>query len=196
MSDTEHPAGDEPGEVDEVRIFPNDADREAVSRVVEAGVQLRQVRLIWSHTSLKRDPTEFPDDWVEDAYIAYEPSLVSFDKEEREIVAMFFGLAHYNELWAQGELEREPATGPDDEPDDVEVAARFILEYEFEREIEEGDVQHFCAFNATFNAWPYWREFVQSATSRMGVFPNLTIPVFRVQKLARQNTADEGAPQT
>jgi len=37
----------------------------------------------------------------------------------------------------------------------------------------------FSQTNAVFNAWPYWREFVQNMTARMNL-PPLTLPLFRV----------------
>ena len=33
--------------------------------------------------------------------------------------------------------------------------------------------------NPISNAWPYWREFVQSMSSRMG-FPALTVPLLEI----------------
>jgi hypothetical protein len=39
-------------------------------------------------------------------------------------------------------------------------------------------LEAFARFNGIFNAWPYWREYVQSATSQMGL-PRLILPVFR-----------------
>jgi len=38
--------------------------------------------------------------------------------------------------------------------------------------------KHFADKNAVFNAWPYWREFVQSMTTRMQL-PTLTLPTYR-----------------
>lgn len=39
----------------------------------------------------------------------------------------------------------------------------------------------FAEVNATFNAWPFLRELVQSVTARMGL-PPLTLPVYRVPR--------------
>jgi hypothetical protein len=39
----------------------------------------------------------------------------------------------------------------------------------------------FARLNGVFNAWPYFREFLQSATTRMGL-PQFVLPVFRVRK--------------
>jgi hypothetical protein len=40
-------------------------------------------------------------------------------------------------------------------------------------------VRAFAKTNGMLNVWPYWREFVQSVTSRAGL-PPLTLPLFRV----------------
>jgi preprotein translocase subunit SecB len=70
------------------------------------------------------------------------------------------------------------------EPDPVvNVDASFLLVYEL-IDLEGLTDEHFRQFanvNGLFNAWPYWREYVQSATIRMGL-PALTIPVFCLYK--------------
>jgi hypothetical protein len=45
--------------------------------------------------------------------------------------------------------------------------------------LTEGGIKRFANMNGIYNAWPYWREFVQSTVTRMGL-PALTIPVFRI----------------
>lgn len=42
--------------------------------------------------------------------------------------------------------------------------------------LEHDHLQAFGEMNGVYNTWPFWREFVQSATARMGL-PGLTIPV-------------------
>jgi len=39
---------------------------------------------------------------------------------------------------------------------------------------------YFYAINPISTAWPYWREFVQSMSSRMG-FPALTVPLLEIR---------------
>jgi hypothetical protein len=39
--------------------------------------------------------------------------------------------------------------------------------------------EHIMTVNPISNAWPYWREFVQSMSSRMG-FPALTVPLLEI----------------
>jgi len=40
-------------------------------------------------------------------------------------------------------------------------------------------VRHFAETNGLYNAWPYWREFVQNTAARMSL-PGLTVPVLRL----------------
>jgi preprotein translocase subunit SecB len=43
----------------------------------------------------------------------------------------------------------------------------------------EPQMNAFAKTNGMLNVWPYWREYVQSATLRAGL-PPLTLPLFRV----------------
>jgi hypothetical protein len=43
----------------------------------------------------------------------------------------------------------------------------------------ELQIKAFAKTNGMLNVWPYWREYVQSATLRAGL-PPLTLPLFRV----------------
>jgi preprotein translocase subunit SecB len=63
----------------------------------------------------------------------------------------------------------------------VRIEARFAVSYQLAT-LENLKKEHYDAFgdrNGVFTVWPYWREFVQSTTVRMGL-PPLTLPVFRV----------------
>ena len=65
------------------------------------------------------------------------------------------------------------------------VAGTFLLRYGLKAknvaktDIKQSDIVAFAKFNATVNAWPYWREFVQSMTSRMEI-PTVTVPLLPV----------------
>lgn len=70
----------------------------------------------------------------------------------------------------------------DDSPSElVALAASFSLIYWLEPHIsiDERCFQHFAEVNGPYNAWPYWRELVQSVTGRIGM-AGVTIPVFRI----------------
>ncbi|MFQ5424460.1 MAG: hypothetical protein ACE5F9_10825 [Phycisphaerae bacterium] len=75
-----------------------------------------------------------------------------------------------------------------DETDDDEllrIEAAFLLRYRVDSftGLNKANFDAFGELNGLFNVWPYWREFVQSTTVRMGL-PPLTLPVFRVPDVA------------
>ena len=71
-----------------------------------------------------------------------------------------------------------PLFGPDVELTCV-LDLRYALPDGFGSTPEER--QAFADLNGVFNAWPYFREFVQSATVRMGL-PAFVVPVLRLNR--------------
>lgn len=63
----------------------------------------------------------------------------------------------------------------------LKISAMFALVYKAKdlSNLSEKAFDSFGQANGVYNAWPYWREFVQNVTTRMGL-PPLTIPVFRI----------------
>ncbi len=51
--------------------------------------------------------------------------------------------------------------------------------------LNEDALTEFGQHNVPFNVWPYWREVVQSAASRMGL-PRIVLPPFRLGRSATQ----------
>jgi len=82
-------------------------------------------------------------------------------------------------------LEAKPEEEKSEKPS-IAIEAEFLLIYELDNceDIKQDSIEAFGRVNGIYNAWPYWREFVQSTIARMGL-PNLTIPVFRL--VAPQN---------
>lgn len=64
---------------------------------------------------------------------------------------------------------------------DIVIEATFVLIYKADslRGLKKENFEAFGNINGIYNAWPYWREFVQNSVARMGL-PPLTIPVFRL----------------
>lgn len=62
----------------------------------------------------------------------------------------------------------------------VRLDATFVLVYEMSStaEFEPRCIQYFADINGAYNAWPYWRELVQSAAGRVGM-AGIVIPVYR-----------------
>ena len=72
-------------------------------------------------------------------------------------------------------------TGTNDEKPFAVIKAVFLLVYQADSllGITKNSVDLFGQTNGIYNAWPYWREYVQNTIVRMGL-PPLTIPVFRL----------------
>lgn len=74
----------------------------------------------------------------------------------------------------------------------LNIQAVFVLVYQAKdlSNLSEEAFESFGNTNGVYNAWPYWREYVQNITCRMGL-PALTIPVFRIVPASKQNSKKE-----
>ena len=87
----------------------------------------------------------------------------------------------------------EAHTTKDGEPDrrvaEIEAEFRVVYRTESSSEFPADSLQHFAELNGTYNAWPYWRELVQSLTARAGM-SGVIVPVFRprVRKIEVQES--------
>lgn len=74
---------------------------------------------------------------------------------------------------------------PPDRPDHavVEVEGAYELTYRVPKGFTASDeeLRSFAEVNATFHAWPYWREFVHAVFGRMGL-PPIVLPVMRMPR--------------
>lgn len=78
--------------------------------------------------------------------------------------------------------------GNDSDPA-ILISATFVLVYRLKEAIPDMSDEQLVAFGqhqGMLNAWPYWREFVQSATSRMGL-PPLKMPLIVPAGLEPEN---------
>lgn len=77
--------------------------------------------------------------------------------------------------------------------DGARVTARLELRYQIPQDLQihEGLLDEFAKLNGIYNAWPYWREFVQNTLVRMGL-PPLALPLYRVTGSPTQEP--EGKP--
>ena len=75
---------------------------------------------------------------------------------------------------------------------DLSIKASFVISYSLNSfdDLSEENFRAFSQLNGIFNAWPYWREFVQSTTARMGL-DQVVVPVYHVPpKRAPKTTRD------
>jgi preprotein translocase subunit SecB len=67
------------------------------------------------------------------------------------------------------------STGP------YSLIAQFRLLYSIDEgePLAPSDIEHFVHWNAAFNAWPYWREYLSSTIARANL-PSFLLPVMKV----------------
>ncbi len=73
----------------------------------------------------------------------------------------------------------------------VSIRATYELRYHLPEELPASatDLNQFAQTNGIFNAWPFFREFVQSSFERMHL-PTLTLPVYRLGKYALKSSSE------
>jgi len=131
--------------------------------LVSGRVQIRDVRLINCKCDQKPVATA-----GKKSYNIATSTDVQLDKDHGFIVVI--AKFHFEAIVEK--KSREPA---------MTIDASFVLTYRiesFEGLTREGFKQ-LANLNGIYNAWPYWREFVQNMIGRMGL-PPLTMPVFRI----------------
>lgn len=102
------------------------------------------------------------------------------------------GLAPKLEVELDFEFRAMDESKPESPVEVCKLQATFLLVYSLPegREFPQESLEHFAWLNGTYNAWPYWRELVQSAAGRIGL-AGVTIPVYRpaVKKIAENPKA-------
>lgn len=155
-------------------------DLDAVGRF-SGGVQIRTIRTVSTYSHLRCRPEDVASEWYEQAWIGFDSHVHGEGTDEHPLRVAALMFAHYDRSRTDADEPVPPSE--DDDPDDLEIAVRFELTYDWLRDEapDLDDFVHFGYYNGTFNAWPYWREYAQQVTTRMGITP-LVVPVFRVRK--------------
>jgi len=149
----------------------HEVDPTKVGRVATR-VRLRSIRLVQANALFKADPKMLDPGWGERVQGTFDAGVEVREDDHFEVIA-FFTIKY----WA--DRDGSQIESAEDEFGDIEVEAAFKLSYELvdPQGVSDDDLKHFAVYNATFNAWPYWREYAQSTTQRFGV-PTLLIPLF------------------
>lgn len=88
-----------------------------------------------------------------------------------------------------GDDERED---PESDQKIAEIGAVFGVRYRLRDEADCGEavLKEFAQSNAVYNAWPYWREFLNSALVRLG-HPSFTVPTLVVAARREASPQDD-----
>ena len=154
----------------------NSLSIDALKPLIEA-VQLLEIRLVESATKTKvRSVAQAKD--------------VAIETKWRNRVAQVGA----DEFAVLSEMVTEIRSDGGDGAVYVSVRAVYELRYALTKRVNlsDGLLQGFADLNAVFNAWPYWREFVQSSLTRMSL-PPVVLPVYRVGMARRGSVKAVGA---
>ena len=90
---------------------------------------------------------------------------------ERQDNGTFFVVAKIGAQLVSEQAKEEPL---------VSIETSFELQYRLPEgfRVEPQTLTTFAETNGIYNAWPYWREFVQSTLARMGL-PPVVLPLLR-----------------
>lgn len=133
---------------------------------VIAGVELKDVRLVDSSARTR----------VREARTVPNAQLVT--KHATSVIARF------DDGFTVGAMAEARIISPGEEATDnppVRIGVTFALHYALPDAARFSDavLEEFARVNGAFNAWPYWREYVQTTAARMNL-PPVVMPVFRV----------------
>lgn len=156
--------------------MPSTADRALVSTVVPV-VELVDVRLDWCRAAVNCRHADVPSSWAHEADVAFDVHHKTEGHDHGTFEAQVFWLLSWDR--PPGHRDYEVV-----EDHDVVIGAIVALTYRLadDAEVDDEALAHFAAFNATFNAWSYWREFAQSMSTRLRLEPYVA-PVLRVPGL-------------
>lgn len=76
----------------------------------------------------------------------------------------------------------------------LQAGLELIYELPHAKKFSATDLTRFANVNGVYNAWPYWRELVQSVSGRMGL-PPLVLPVFRIPRIDQGGRGAKRATQ-
>lgn len=133
--------------------------------VVSRHVEIRSVGLVAASVETSFDPIHPPDDL----------RLAQRYRANHELQE-----DHPDHVFIRIDLEFEGFEPDDDGARILLIKASYQILYDLEgaSTYPEDALKHFAELNGPYNAWPYWREFIQTVTGRVGV-ASIVIPVFR-----------------
>jgi hypothetical protein len=70
---------------------------------------------------------------------------------------------------------------PEDAPYELHTQFRLIYHVTDGGDLKRGELEQFAHWNAVFNAWPYWREYLSSTLNRAQL-PRFMVPVMGVPR--------------
>jgi hypothetical protein len=170
-------------------------DFKVIARIAQR-IRLQDVSLRWSQLGKFNEEEAVDPDWARKAFLSFDSRAVVDDSDvpagEHFFVQCLFQLQFFSEV-DSSEVDQAP-DADEDSPPDIAIEAVFDLMYRINdwEGIEPDDLQHFAMANGTHNAWPYWREFAQSMSLRLGLKPFIAGP-FKLPSSDDPKASDQDA---
>ena len=161
-------------------------DMEAVARVAQKAA-LEEIYLVDAKV-VRDDPLAIPSETLSLKFKCSTKILPCEDDKNTLPILCNFGVAAFSKK----------------SPDKIvmNIEASFCISYVFKplSDFNPDDIEQFSKINPIYNVWAYWREFVQSMTTRMGVSV-LTIPLLKIvpkkslkKKMKHQTVKGDATP--
>lgn len=129
-------------------------------------VRLNSISLRSAHVESKFDPDGPPSAMEFDQMYRANLESVNYESTGRVVIVVDFKFMARN---FDGEEPSDAVT--------LDAAYSLIYELDSSTDIDERCFKYFAEVNGPYNAWPYWRELVQSVTGRVGL-AGVTVPVY------------------
>jgi len=107
--------------------------------------------------------------------------VIEVSRKDDDQIQNYFYSFHYDIGARLVESNQESELDGDDEGLGlVVIEAKFEALYVSQEQVPEEQLKAFSANNVGYHVWPYWREYLQSTCSRMGIEP-ISVPFYRFQ---------------
>ncbi|MFC4764742.1 hypothetical protein [Dyella koreensis] len=154
-----------------------------LAREVGAHVVLRSITLRNAHIDSNLNPLHVPSDVAMTQ--GYRSSFSQHEEDGRKQLIVLTDFKFSAKVGAGDNSDAEGVEQSDEDLVALEATFQLIYSLPLELTVDEECYKHFAEINGPYNAWPYWRELVQSVTGRVGL-AGITIPVFRPPKIEIQ----------
>lgn len=153
------------------------------SKRPQDSLRILRVILRESRVSVK-DDTDLPafdrSETLSQSYRAVSnirETILTGNDDQKHWVYSFFYTAGIRLIFSDEEEESKK----DDYEPIVEIVGVFEAKYISEKKLSEDELSDFSVDNVGYHVWPYWREYVQSTSARIGFSPIFEVPIYIVK---------------
>ena len=72
----------------------------------------------------------------------------------------------------------------------LEIVGIFDAGYLSKSQLKKDELDAFSADNVGYHVWPFWREYVQSTSARIGFSPSFEVPMYIIPRRDKESESD------